>query len=150
MSMIEQERNFIIKPRDSNYATLPITEGFNWDGIFNYIPQSQVELVVFRSTQRSDADVNLLTYYDNEAHKEAITNSPGLIYYFQGDVTIDRKSLSFCLWKSQDELRKASQEPKHRAAVNIAETMYEDFQLERYTVRKSGKQDNARVVFEAK
>src|SRR5258708_5958781 len=103
--------NFEISPTRSDYADVPIEEGFEWSPVLPHLSEEPVHLVVFRSIRREDADVPTLMRYDNEAHDEA-RDSSGLLYYFQGEAREDGHGLSFCLWESQEEAREASQKPK--------------------------------------
>ncbi len=57
-----------------------------------------------------------------------------------------RECLSFCLWESREQARRASGGPLHRAATGIVAEMYESFSLERYDVMKVGGR-RGRLVF---
>jgi hypothetical protein len=129
---------------NSRYMTLPIHEGFNWLDSFAYAAPGEWYLVVFRSRQRKGIDYGDLTARDERAQHEAL-HAPGFLYYFAGTPDEQGNCLSFCLWESQALARSASQRPNHQQARQLADSVYEHFQLERYFVRKT---DEADLVFE--
>ena len=94
-------------------------------------------LVVFRSVRRAGADGDLLTEFDDRAHAEA-RRAGGLLLYFKGEPDANRACLSLCLWETREQARAAIHQPRHRAAVGLASTMYESFHLERYVVTWAG------------
>jgi hypothetical protein len=135
-----------IAPRLGNYALAPIQEGFDWSGILDKIndvheiPRDQgLYLVVFRSQKRPEADDEMLTAYDTLAHEEAM-ESPSLLHYFKGETDSEGNCLSFCLWTSQADARKASSQPDHVAAAKLVARMYTTYALERYWVSGQGTQ----------
>lgn len=125
------------------YQQRPTSEGFNWSDILEQTAVNSAYLVAFRSTRTPDADVELLNYLDEQAHEEAL-ESDGLLVYFQGEATEQGECVSFCLWENPQAARKASQGPKHQAAIRSTASMYEQFTLERYTVKRVKEQ----VLFE--
>jgi hypothetical protein len=94
--------------------------------------------VVFRSVLRVSADLELLWEYDKRAHAEAL-DVGGLLYYFRGVMNERRECLSFCLWESREQARRASRGSLHRAATGIVAETYESHILERYELMKVSK-----------
>jgi hypothetical protein len=133
-----------LSPIHPNHATLPIDEGFNWSSCLTGVPFSQLYLVVFRSVRRTTADLELLKKHDDKAYAEAL-EAGGLLRYFRGSMNERRECLSFCLWESREQARKASAGTSHRAAAGIMAKMYESYSLERYDIRAEGTTGN--VVF---
>jgi hypothetical protein len=134
-----------LSPIHPEHATLPIEEGFNWSSWLGDARFERLYLVVFRSVLRATADRELLREHDERAHAEAL-RAGGLLYYFRGVMNERRECLSFCLWESREQARRASGGPLHRAATGIAAEMYESFSLERYDLVKVGG-INGRLVF---
>jgi len=134
-----------LSPIHPDHATLPIEEGFNWSSWLGDAHFEQLYLVVFRSVLQAGADRELLREHDERAHTEAL-EAGGLLYYFRGVMNERRECLSFCLWESREQARRASGGPLHRAATGIAAEMYESFSLERYDLVKDGGR-RGRLVF---
>lgn len=132
-------------PLTPEYATWPIVDGFNWQECGAQVAPGRWYLVVFRSVRRDTADDIVLTEFDDQAHIESLT-AGGLLFYFKGALTARRECLSFCLWESQEQARRASALPLHRRAMSIVAEMYESYQLERYIVAKAS--DTATLTFE--
>jgi hypothetical protein len=124
-------------PIHPEHATLPIQEGFNWSSWLGDTRFERLYLVVFRSVLRVTADQELMREHDERAHAEAL-EAGGLLYYFRGVMNERRECLSFCLWESREQARRASGSPLHRAAMEIAAEMYESYRLERYDLVKVG------------
>ena len=134
-----------LSPIHPEHATLPIQKGFNWSSWLGDAHFEQLYLVVFRSVLRAEADRELLREHDERAHAEAL-QAGGLLFYYRGVMNERRECLSFCLWESREQARRASSSPLHRAAMGIAAEMYESFSLERYDLVKVGG-INGRLVF---
>ena len=134
-----------LSPIHPEHATLPIQEGFNWSNWLGEARFERLYLVVFRSVLRATADRELLREHDERAHAEAL-RAGGLLYYYRGVMNERRECLSFCLWESREQARRASGGPLHRAATVIAAEMYESFSLERYDLVKVGGR-RGRLVF---
>lgn len=118
-----------VAPTSDDYAALPVDRAFNWsDGPLGLEP-GEWYLVAFRSIVRADADHVRLAAYDDRAHAEA-ARSPGFVHYFKGPLSGDRECLSFCLWTSRAEARRATGRPAHREAVMLVLEMYEEYRLE--------------------
>jgi hypothetical protein len=132
-----------LKPVVADYATTSIASGFNWDETLALIATIDWFLVVFRSIRRADADSDLLTTLDNQAHDEALS-APGFLYYFKGSLGDRRECLSFCLWEGAAAAWAASRQARHSTAASIVDVMYESYRLERFLVRKSGHQTYVR------
>jgi hypothetical protein len=126
-----------LSPIHPEHATLPIQEGFNWSSWLADARFERLYLVVFRSVLRATADRELLREHDERAHAEALKEG-GLLFYYRGVMNERRECLSFCLWESKEQARRASGGPLHRAATGIAAEMYDSFSLERYDVVKVG------------
>src|SRR5215211_6197340 len=126
-----------LSPIHPDYATLPIQEGFNWSSSLGDARFERLYLVVFRSLLRETADLELLYEYDELAHGEA-SEAGGLVFYFRGVTNERGESLSFCLWESREQARRASGGPSHQAAMGMVSLMYESYSLERYDLLKVG------------
>lgn len=120
-------------PTRSDYATVPIWQGFNWSECVVGLGEVRLYLVVFRSVRRETADADRLKEYDDRAHRE-VEHGAGLLYYFKGEPKEQRECLSFCLWESRRQAREAIRRPRHVAAAALASEMYESYDLERYDV----------------
>jgi hypothetical protein len=114
---------------------LPIQEGFNWSSCLGDARFDRLYLVVFRSMLRVTADLELLCEHDKRVYAEAL-DVGGLLHYFKGEVNGRRECLSFCLWESREQARRASSGSLHRAATEIVAETYESYSLERYEVMK--------------
>jgi hypothetical protein len=124
-----------LSPINPDHATLPIQEGFNWSSCLAGFRFDRLYLVVFRSVRRVTADLELLREYDDRAYAEAL-EAGGLLRYFRGSMNERRQCLSFCLWESREQARRASGGTSHRAAAGLAAGMYESYVLERYDLAK--------------
>jgi len=118
-----------VAPASDDYATLPVAHAFDWSACPPGLDPGEWYLVAFRSIVRAGADHARLAAYDDRAHAEA-ARSPGFVHYFRGPLTADRECLSFCLWTSRAEARKASGRPGHREAVMLVLEMYDEYRLE--------------------
>jgi hypothetical protein len=134
-----------LSPIHPAHATLPIQEGFNWSSWLGDARFERLYLVVFRSVLRATADRELLREHDERAHAEAL-EAGGLLYYYRGVMNERRECLSFCLWESREQARRASGSSLHRAATGIVAEMYESYSLERYDLVKVGG-TKGRLVF---
>ena len=126
-----------LSPIHPDHATLPIQEGFNWSSCLGDVRFDKLYLVVFRSVLRVSADLELLWEHDKRAHAEAL-EAGRLLYYFRGIMNERRECLSFCLWESREQARRASGGSLHRAAIGIVAQTYEAHSLERYDLIKVG------------
>jgi hypothetical protein len=126
-----------LSPIHPDHATLPIQEGFNWSSCLAGFRFERLYLVVFRSVRRATADLELLREYDDRAYAEAL-EAGGLLRYFRGSMNERRQCLSFCLWESREQARRASGGTSHRAAAGLAARMYESYDLERYDLSRVG------------
>ena len=126
-----------ISPIHPDHATLPIQEGFNWSSCLGDARFDRLYLVVFRSMLRVTADLELLCEHDNRVYAEAL-DVGGLLCYFRGSMNERRECLSFCLWESREQERRASGGSLHRAAIGIVAQTYEAHSLERYDLIKVG------------
>ena len=131
-----------ISPRHSDYATLSIQEGFDWSSLSG-CSFDELYLVVFRSVRRPDADLALLREYDDRAYEEAL-GSGGLLQYFKGHANERGECLSFCLWETREQARKAAAAASHASAADITAQMYLSYVLDRYWLKKAGEE----LVFE--
>src|SRR5918997_1530291 len=119
-----------ISPAHPDYATLPIEEGFDWSSL-SHCPFDSLYLVVFRSLRRPEADLDLLREHDDRAYEEAMA-SGGLLRYFKGQANERDECLSFCLWETGEQARKAAASPSHESATSITAQTYLSYILERY------------------
>ncbi len=124
-----------ISPKHPDYAALPIRDGFDWSPISGSI-FDQLYLVVFRSVRRPDADLGLLRERDDRAYEEAL-KSGGLLRYFKGLANERGECLSFCLWETREQARKAADADSHRSAADITARMYLSYVLDRYWLKKA-------------
>ena len=131
-----------LTPINPDYANLPIEDGFNWSSCLEEACFDRLYVVVFRSVRRAMADLDLLREYDDRAYADA-EGAGGLLYYFQGLMNERRECLSFCLWESREQARRAAAGASHREAASITAKMYESYTLERYDLIKLG----GRLVF---
>ncbi len=118
-----------LAPVSDAYATLPMSEAFDWSGVSGQLGTGEWYMVAFRSIRRIDADEERLTEFDERAHVEAST-APGFVFYFKGPAAPDRTCLSFCLWTGRPEARAAAGGPSHVEAVSLLDEMYESYMLE--------------------
>jgi hypothetical protein len=131
-----------LHPLTSDYARLPVLEGFNWADCLADIDAGQWYLVVFRSIRRETADPVLLKMLDDRAYEEARAAS-GLLYYFRGSLNAQRECLSFCVWESQENAEAATRQQAHEAAAVLTNELYVSFELERWILTKN--QDSPRL-----
>ena len=131
-----------ISPRHPDYATLPIEDGFEWSSL-SYCLFERLYLVVFRSLRRPEADLDLLQEHDDRAYEEAL-ESGGLLRYFKGNANERGECLSFCLWETAEQARKAASAASHRSATGITAQTYLTYVLGRYWLKKEAEQ----LIFE--
>jgi hypothetical protein len=132
-----------------DYRILPITEGFDWQGIIETLADrrqldEKLYLVVFRSIRQPEVDPAHVTALDTAAHEEA-ERSDALLHYFPGELDEDRRAMSWCLWTDMDSAREALSGPAHQDAVRQARDLYEAFAVELYDVYLPGNED---IVFD--
>jgi hypothetical protein len=72
-----------------------------------------------------------LQEYDDKAYAEAL-EAGGLLRYFRGSMNERGECLSFCLWESRQQARRAAGGASHREAAEITAEMYQSYVLERY------------------
>ena len=126
-----------LSPIDPDYANLPVEEGFNWSSCLDQASFDRLYVVVFRSVRHAAADLDLLREYDDRAYAEA-EKAGGLLFYFKGLVNERRECLSFCLWESREQARRAAGGASHLEAATITAQMYESYTIERYDLIKRG------------
>ena len=126
-----------LAPINPDYANLPIEEGFNWSSCLDEACFDRLYVVVFRSVRRASADLDLMREYDDRAYADA-KGAGGLLFYFKGRENERRECLSFCLWESREQARRAAGGASHRSAATITAKMYESYALERYDLIKQG------------
>lgn len=129
-----------ISPKHPDYANLPIEEGFDWDECLSGARFDRLYLVVFRSVRRATADLHVLKEYDDRAFEEAV-KAGGLLRYFKGQMNERRECLSFCLWESREQARRAAGGASHGEAAEITARMYESYRLYRYHLIKVGERE---------
>jgi hypothetical protein len=138
-----QESCLNISPRHPDYATLPIRDAFDWSSLCG-CSFDRLCLVVFRSVRRADADLDLLREHDDRAYEEAL-RSGGLLKYFKGSANGKGECLSFCLWATRGQARKAARAASHGSAANITSRMYVSYVIDRYWLKKAAEE----LVFES-
>jgi hypothetical protein len=126
-----------ISPIHPDYATLPIQTGFDWAPLYGCV-FDELYLVVFRSVRLPDADLVLLRKYDDRAYEEAM-RSGGLLRYFKGHANDRGECLSFCLWQTREQARAAANASSHKSAADITARTYISYTLDRYWLKKPGK-----------
>ena len=131
-----------ISPRHEDYAILPIEDAFDWSSL-SFCDFEQLYLVVFRSLRRPEVDLDLLLEHDDRAYEEALA-SGGLLRYFKGQANERGDCLSFCLWETGEQARKAAASASHRTAASITPQTYLSYTLERYWLKKN----EGELVFE--
>ena len=131
-----------ISPRYSDYATLSVEDGFDWS-FLSRCHFDRLYLVVFRSARLPEADLDLLHYHDDRAYEEALA-SGGLLRYFKGQANERGECLSFCLWETREQARRAADAASHRSATEISAHMYLSYALERFWIQKTGE----KLIFE--
>jgi len=131
-----------ISPRHNDYATLPIEDSFDWSSL-SLCDFEQLYLVVFRSLRRQEADPTLLREHDDRAYEEALA-AGGLLRYFKGHANERDECLSFCLWETGEQARKAAASASHRSAASITAQTYLSYTLERYRLKK----EERKLIFE--
>jgi len=136
-----------ISPKHSDYATLPIQDGFDWSSSLSGCRFDQLYLVVFRSVRRPTADLHLLREYDDRAYADAL-DSGGLLRYFKGHANEWGECLSFCLWEEREQAREAAGAASHQSAAGLTAQMYESYVLDRYWLKKVVTGQGERLVFE--
>jgi hypothetical protein len=131
-----------ISPRHPDYAALSIDDGFHWSSLY-CCHFERLYLVVFRSVWQPEADLDLLRELDDHAYEEAL-KSGGLLRYFKGQANEWGECLSFCLWETRHQARRAADAALHRSAAGVSVQMYLSYSLERFWIQKSGE----KLVFE--
>jgi hypothetical protein len=126
-----------ISPLHPDYATRSIQESFDWASSLADCPFDQLYLVVFRSVRRQAADLVMLCEHDDRAYEEA-RESGGLLRYFKGHANERGECLSFCLWETREQARRAADAASHRSAAGVSARMYLSYSLERHWIRKLG------------
>jgi hypothetical protein len=125
-----------ISPRHPDYATLPIEDGFDWSSLSCCL-FDRLYLVVFRSLWQPEADLDLLREEDDRAFEEAL-GFGGLLRYFRGHANERGECLSFCLWETREQARRAADAASHRSAASVSAQMYLSYSLECHWIRKLG------------
>jgi hypothetical protein len=123
-----------ISPTNPDYAILPIEDGFDWSSLSCCL-FDRLYLVVFRSLWQPGADLDLLREEDDRAFEEALEFG-GLLRYFRGHANERGECLSFCLWETREQARRAADAASHRSAAAVSAQMYLSYVLERYWVKK--------------
>jgi hypothetical protein len=125
-----------ISPTNPDYAILPIEDGFDWSSLSGCL-FDRLYLVVFRSLWQPEADLDLLREEDDRAFEEALEFG-GLLRYFRGHANERGECLSFCLWETRKQARRAADAASHRSAASVSAQMYLSYSLERRWIRKLG------------
>jgi len=136
-----------ISPIHPDYATRPVQDGFDWSSSLAGCHFDRLYLVVFRSVRRPTADLEVLREYDDRAYAEALEFG-GLLRYFKGHANERRECLSFCLWETREQARRAAGAASHQSAADISVRMYESYVLDRYWLKKVVTAREERLIFE--
>ena len=131
-----------ISPKHPDYAALSIQAGFDWSPLSG-CSFDRLYLVVFRSVRLPEADLTLLREHDDRAYEEA-RESGGLLRYFNGHANERDECLSFCLWETREQARRAADAASHHSAAAVSAQMYLSYVLDRYWLKKPGEN----LVFE--
>jgi hypothetical protein len=123
-----------ISPRHPDYASLSIDDGFYWSALYR-CQFERLYLVVFRSVWQPEADLDLLSEHDDRAYEEALA-SGGLLRYFKGQANELGECLSFCLWETREQAKRAADAASHRSAAGVSAQMYLSYSIDRYWIRK--------------
>jgi hypothetical protein len=125
---------------------LPYDEAFNWAVILSKLspdlPATEFYIVAFRSCLAlSSVNSELLAelyIQDKLSHFEA-SESGGLLKYWFGVPTFDRRNLATCVWINRDYALKASGLPQHTRAKQIVQRgVYESWIVEKYKLTIGG------------
>jgi hypothetical protein len=126
-----------LAPVSDRYASLAVPDAFTWAACAAAIEPGEYYLVAFRSVRAPNADEARLTAYDDRAHAEA-ERSAGFVHYCKGPTASDGSCLSFCLWRSRHDARRAAGMPAHAQAAQLVHEMYSTYRLEFLRLRKAG------------
>lgn len=124
-----------LAPVSDGYATVPVSEAFDWGACATTTGAGAWYLVAFRSVLREGVNIARLLEYDQRAFEEA-ADAPGFIHYFKGPLNERLECLSFCLWDTREHARAAARRTAHVEAVGLIHEMYESYVLEFLTVTK--------------
>lgn len=130
-----------LRPNEG-YLDLPYEQAFNWSDVFsnlsNNFEAANFYVVVFRS-QLAVSSVGspiLIELYslDEQAHCEA-NKSGGLLKYWFGTPSGDRRNLATCIWTGRDCALKAYGLPAHAKAMKIVcNGVYEHWIIEKFNL----------------
>lgn len=136
----------VLDPLTPDYALSPYTEALNWNVVLkklrdlcerdNHEWSSQTFFVVaFFSRLKPDIDRDLLGKLDKDSHEEAAI-SGGLLKYWFGSPSPDRRNLATCLWRSEEDAIAGGAGPGHARAMRSAKILYEriDFKTMSFTI----------------
>ncbi|KAM0789538.1 hypothetical protein ACM66B_000352 [Microbotryomycetes sp. NB124-2] len=125
-----------LRPLTSDYAHESYEEAFNWNELRMPLElEREWYIVAFRSTRAPDSPSRDLYEADRAAHEEAVT-AGGLLAYWYGVPSEGGSNLATCIWMSRAHAVKATAGPKHIEAMRLATSMYANYDLERYVLRK--------------
>lgn len=148
-----EELNTInVAPRRPDYQTAAVWVGFDMVDTVTRLHESfdleagqPLYMVVFRSRRKeklSENDIDLLTWQDHLAHKEAAERydadgKQALLHYFKGMADTDRYCVSWCIWTDANLAKEAVHAPEHMKAAALARRTYEGdkFGLQKYQLR---------------
>ncbi|CAG7850537.1 SubName: Full=Uncharacterized protein {ECO:0000313/EMBL:CCA67560.1} [Serendipita indica DSM 11827] len=125
------------KPLDTQYASRPYGEAFNWSTLELPIDEEREwYCVAFRSKRKPGSESAPLYEQDRLAHEEAVHRG-GLIMYWYG--VPDPKTglnLATCVWQSRKFALAANSGPQHILAMRLAAASFAEYRLERYVLKK--------------
>ncbi|KAL6709214.1 hypothetical protein ACN47E_002030 [Coniothyrium glycines] len=135
-----------LKPTKSDYATAPYTEALNIPTVLEVLRnltefegttwrQTSFYVVVFRSKLKEGIDNDWLYKLDYESHREAC-ESGGLLKYWFGKSSEERRNLATCFWHSREDAYNGGLGPWHKKARAAGRELYESivFSTHRLTV----------------
>ncbi|KAF2873570.1 hypothetical protein BDV95DRAFT_592917 [Massariosphaeria phaeospora] len=135
-----------LKAVRSDYATAPYTEALNLNTVVQLVGDFAKEegfewkehgfyVVIFRSKLKEIVDSELLYALDYESHREAC-ESGGLLKYWFGAPSSERRNLATCFWRSREDAYAGGLGPWHKKARAAGRELYEYivFTTHRFTI----------------
>ncbi|OAL46460.1 hypothetical protein IQ07DRAFT_151685 [Pyrenochaeta sp. DS3sAY3a] len=135
-----------LAPTRPDYATAPYTSSLNFSVVLSVLrslsadagtvfPASSFYVVVFRSQLKEGIDGDWLYKLDYESHREAC-ESGGLLKYWFGKGSGERRNLATCFWHSREDAYNGGKGPWHKKARAAGRELYESivFSTHRFTV----------------
>lgn len=127
------QNRYEIHPKDhDNYASIPLSEAFDWNDIHQKVTaeygisvDQSLFVFAFYSTPNPEADRTDLDFADRMAFLEARREKPDdFLYYYRGVPDDNGKVMSFCVWTSPEHASSVTHGPWHREAAKLAKPSY--------------------------